>query len=194
MRYGVQLNDSLLSINNTPLHAWHQIEGILKKQDPRRPLNMEIRSGQTGKILSIAVASTVDENPIDLKSLGIENPLLFISEVRPRSLGDLAGIKVNDRLLMAQGQYVDPGFNLKRFSEYIQREKKMTLAVVRGPEVQHLELKDAGIPNATDEGYEGLLKFLGLRSYWRPAPAAEANDADRLMVLRYFVTTSLGSL
>ncbi len=132
--HGVKSGDQLLSVNGQKIKYWREIGVQLHQRENSNPLVLDILSTK-GTKLKIELES-VDEG-YSLETLGLEDPALYVFDVKKGSFAAELGLKRLDRLLLVQGQSLKDGFDWASIEAGLAIEKILNVAVVRDGDVKY---------------------------------------------------------
>jgi len=164
---GFKANDEIMRVDGVATESWREVAYALMSRVEHEPFEVEIRRGDTDKLLHVNLASLKLTQPDDgvAKSMGLlpwfpEIPL-HLAKIQPNSAAAKAGLKVGDEIVAVNGEAVTDWQQLIAATHGHTKDDTISLEVKRNQEsiwiTAKLDNGVLGVQSETPDWPDGML-------------------------------------
>ena len=144
---GLKPGDQILSINNTPVHHWEEVQDVMYIENLGNDLSLTVE--REGKQIPIFIPVHGRKSPADVQSeIGVAHTEAIIQDVMSNMPAEQLGLKGGDILLTLNGKQVSWPSIVTLIKQ--SAGKEITLAWRRGDQLL------SGSTTVTNDGYIGI--------------------------------------
>ncbi|HMD14359.1 MAG TPA: RIP metalloprotease RseP [Bacteroidota bacterium] len=144
---GLKSGDQILSINNTPVHQWEEVQDVMYIENLGNDLSLTVE--REGKQVPIFIPVRGRKSPADVQSeIGVAHTESIIQDVMSNLPAEQLGLKAGDILLTLNGKQISWPAIVTLIKQ--NAGKEITLAWKRGDQLL------SGSTTVTNEGYIGI--------------------------------------
>ncbi len=144
---GLKPGDQILSINNTPVHHWEEVQDVMYIENLGNDLSLTVE--REGKQIPIFIPVQGRKSPTDVQSeIGVAHTEAIIQDVMSNMPAEQLGLKGGDVLLTLNGKQISWPSIVTLIKQ--SAGKEITLAWKRGDQLL------SGSTTVTSDGYIGI--------------------------------------
>jgi regulator of sigma E protease len=166
---GLKSGDAITAVNGTKVTYWRNLEPLLKKQDPQKPLILDVERfamDDTAKAETMSLTLA----PIGLKdnstaSLQIENAELYLGTVVKDTPAEAAGLMPGDRLAQMNDVKINEWDDVVSVVKTYNGTDGIRVQVLRNGELMKMNIVPKLFPQMTAGGVEEKRYSIGIKPY-----------------------------
>lgn len=166
---GLQSGDAISAVNGTKVTYWRELEAVLKKQNPKEPLNLSIErftSEESAKTESMNLTlAPVGLASYSLEALKLENAELYLGTVVKDTPAEAAGLRQGDRLLQMNDVKITEWDDVVSVVKTYNGKEGIRVQVLRDGELLKMSIVPKLSPQMTAAGVEEKRFAIGIKPF-----------------------------